>query len=91
MMKINLTVTTFAMQWNDGHWSVDTYVRTKKTSDKSFIEKWMSEYSGNGIQQIRILDNNDFEYEIDLLYQLDEIYDSIKENYGNINETLLDY
>ena len=91
MIKINLTVTTIAMQWDDGNWSVDTYVRTNKSSEKKFIEKWMNVYSGNGIQKIKILDNNDFEYEINELYEFRQIYDSIKELYGKIDESLLDF
>lgn len=90
--SIKVSVTTIAMYANfgDGYkWSIDTYVRTNPT--KNFIENFMNDYAGNGIEKVRIVEEWKNEYYIENLNSFSTMIKHLRENFENLNETILNY
>ena len=96
-MKINITVTTIAIKFVDDvtsakyHFSVDTYARLNAGTNKEFIEHFMKEYSGNGIESITVLQSDKTEMYIDTFRDLENLLHTLRKQYDSINETILDY
>ena len=89
-IKVNVTTIAMKMRFNDGiKWVTDTY--TRLNPKKNFIENFMNEYAGNGIEEIKILDNWENEYSIETLDCFSTIESHIKECFPEINTTVLNY
>ena len=99
---IKVNVTTIAMKMTFSHydydtdqttetteWVVDTYTRINPK--KNFIENFMNEYSGNGIEQVKIIDEWENEYPVETLGCFSTIENHIKSQFDKINETVLNY
>lgn len=91
-MTIKVNVTTIAMYMDFGDyskWVVDTYCRINPKS--KFIENFMKEYAGNGIEKIKIVDEWVNEYPIETLGSFADITTHIRHEFEGLNETILDY
>lgn len=91
-MKIKVNVTTIAMYMNFGDsskWVIDTYARINPKS--KFIDNFMSEYAGNGIEKIKIVDEWENEYEIETLRDFEVIPQHLRECFDDMNESILNY
>lgn len=89
-MKMTLRVTTFAIKFED-HWTVDTYARMNAKNDKTFAQEFMKDYEGNGILDVKILESENFEYEINTFTDLECITKNLEEVKEGINHTILNY
>lgn len=87
-MTQKITVTTIAM-YIEGEWIIDTYLRM--TPKKNFIDNFMKEYAGNGIEKIKIVDDWENEYQLYTMDDYKTMFDHIKECFKNINGTVLYY
>lgn len=91
-MTQKVNVTTIAMYMNFGDcykWVIDTYARFNPK--KNFIENFMNEYAGNGIEKIKIVDEWTNEYPIENLNDYKVMVDHIHECFSDMNDTILDY
>ena len=93
---IKIRVTTFAMliDFYDGtrpQWVIDTYPRMNATSDKNFKENYMSDYQGNGILDIKIIESEDMIYDLYSLIDFERIKECLQNDFPKINLTLLTY
>lgn len=88
--KVNVTTIAMFMDFGDSSkWVIDTYARF--TPKKDFINNFMKEYAGNGIEKIKIIDEWENEYEINDLRDFEVMVRHIKECFENINHTILNY
>ena len=90
-MRVEIRLTTIAMKWMDNSWSIDTYARTYKGSNDKFIDKWMEQYSGNGIERAKVIENQDTVIYCDTFSDLEKIGKKILEINPKVNTTILDY
>ena len=95
-IKTNVTTIAMYMQFTDYEtgkkryeWVVDTYCRMNPKKD--FINNFMSEYAGNGIEKIKIIEEFENEYEIENITDLDVVMNHILDDFPNINHTVLGY
>ena len=90
---IKAKITTIALNL-ENKWVVDTYARIgTDLNDKKFIERFNNEYQGNGIENIKILESKELDYDFytitDYLRAINSIMDKLTEIDGNY--TVLDY
>lgn len=91
-MTQKVNVTTIAMYMNFGDyskWVIDTYARFNPK--KNFIENFMKEYSGNGIEKIKVVDEWTNEYPIENMNDYKIMIDHINECFKDMNQTILEY
>lgn len=89
-MKMTLRVTTFAVKFED-RWTISTYARMNAKNDKTFANDFMTDYDGNGIVDVKILESEDFEYEINTFEDMENITKNLDEVKEGINHTILNY
>lgn len=96
-MKVNYIITTVALKmiYDDRvHYVIDTYARlTDNDNDNIFIDKFMKEYAGNGIDKITIIDKTAGTLYIDTFTELENIYNKLSYGYDDnvVNTTILNY
>lgn len=103
-MKINYIITTIAMKIRDTkhdektgyidvyHYCIDTYVRINVCdNDKQFIDSFMREYAGNGIEKVTIIDKQSGCVDVDTFTELENIFEIITRDYEDVNTTILNY
>lgn len=84
---MEMKLTTILMKL-EGEWVLDTYPRSGNSNDKKFVERFMEEYSGNGIDDLRVLETKEFHF--DYIYELEMFINNVKDN-NKINTTILNY
>lgn len=89
-MKTIIRVTTIAIKFSD-RWTVDTYPRIGAKNDRTFVESFMDEYAGNDIVEVKILESEDFEFEINTFSDAENISKNLLEIVPGINQTFLNY
>ena len=91
-MRTEVRITTIAIKL-EGKWVIDTYCRIGNLNDKKFIENFMNEYAGNGIDEVKILETEVQEFECNTLKDTTEMYVALElmidERDGNT--TILNY
>lgn len=88
--KVNVTTIAMYMNFGDSYkWVIDTYARFNPK--KNFIENFMKEYAGNGIEKIKIVDEWTNEYPIENLNDYKVMIDHINECFSDMNQTILEY
>lgn len=65
-MTLTFTITTLAIKFEKLGWSIHRVARTNKTTDKIFILSYENEWNGNGIQEIKILEHEKINHEIEM-------------------------
>ena len=91
MMKAKIT--TIAMNL-ENKWCIDTYARIgTDLDDKKFLRRFNVEYQGNGIEDLKILESVELDYDFytitDYLTAINKIMDKLTEIDGNY--TILNY
>lgn len=92
-MKIEVKITTILMKL-EGVWTLDTYCRMgNKLSDKTFVENFLKEYSGNGIEELKVVETENHTLYIDMIDEFNIIYQDLMEMIDNKkgNHTILNY
>ena len=84
---MEMRLTTILMKL-EGEWVLDIYPRSGNSNDKKFVERFMEEYSGNGIDELRVIETKEFHF--DYLVDLEAFIEDVMAN-GKINTTILNY
>ena len=84
---------TIAIKFDFG-WSIDTYTRwltsKDKYTNKVFIDKFMEDYQGNGIEEVKVLEVGEPIYCHNMV-EIEAAIDDIRKNNKLLNETILNY
>lgn len=91
-MRVEVRITTIAIKL-EGKWVLDTYCRIGNLNDKKFIENFMNEYAGNGIDEVKILETEVQEFYCDTLHDNTCMYNALEDmiNDRDGNTTILNY
>ena len=84
---------TIAIKFDFG-WSIDTYTRWLSSKDKNtnkvFIDKFMEDYQGNGIEKVQVLEVGEPIY-CNNMVEIEGAIDDLRKNNKDLNETILNY
>lgn len=91
-MRTEVRITTIAIKL-EGKWVLDTYCRIGNLNDKKFVENFMNEYAGNGIDEIKILETEVQEFYCDTLKDNTDMYNALEIMIDDRdgNHTILNY
>lgn len=92
-MDTIVKVTTICIKL-EGKWVVDTYCRIGKSlDDKNFIDNFMSEYSGNEIEEIAIIETTTKSFMTNTISDNISMYKNLADIIDELdgNTTILDY
>ena len=91
-MRVEVRITTIAIKL-EGKWVLDTYCRIGNLNDKKFIENFMKEYAGNGIDEVKILETEVQEFYNDTINEATNMYNALEDlmNDRDGNHTILNY
>ena len=91
-MRVEVRITTIAIKL-EGKWVLDTYCRIGNLNDKKFIENFMKEYAGNGIDEVKILETEVQEFYNDTINEATNMYNALEDlmNDRDGNHTILFY
>ena len=91
-MIVEVRITTIAIKL-EGKWVLDTYCRIGNLNDKKFIENFMKEYAGNGIDEVKILETEVQEFYNDTIHEASNMYNALEDlmNDRDGNHTILNY
>jgi hypothetical protein len=91
-MRVEVRITTIAIKL-EGKWVLDTYCRIGNLNDKKFVENFMNEYAGNGIDEVKILETEVQEFYNDTIHEATNMYNALEDlmNDRDGNHTILNY
>lgn len=92
-MRIEVKITTILMKL-EGVWTLDTYCRMgNNLSDKKFVDNFLKEYAGNGIEELKIVETENHIIELEIIDELNIIYQDLLQMIDDRkgNHTILNY
>lgn len=92
-MRMEIRITTILMKL-EGVWTLDTYARMgNNLSDKKFVDNFLKEYAGNGIEELKIVETETHTFTLDIIEELNIVYQELLEMIDDRkgNHTILNY
>lgn len=92
-MRMEIRITTILMKL-EGVWTLDTYARMgNNLSDKKFVDNFLKEYAGNGIEELKIVETETHTFTLEIIEELNIIYQDLLQMIDDRkgNHTILNY